>query len=305
MPEGVNELARRQILAASEQALRKAGVYGVVPTPLDAVGQANGVEAVIDISQMPDDLVPKRSRVQRRSRCQRRGFCGERGPDFGREHRGHRLPESSLATRREHNPYQHRRHQPRPERIHPDLRLLPAWRRSLRDDGRERALPHSRQRIHHHDRAEHFRQLQRPDLVRPGRWGPLSHLRLPLLRRRRQRRPGRHWNDPPQRPRTADGDHRPGLAYARSHGQCARSSQPGRGGDDLLLPVRPHRPLRIAHVHPDRRYGLLRPPAVSLAARPQAAEHLPLPDRRHQPLRHHARPRPHPAHRPLKPNSLR
>lgn len=64
MPE-LNELARRQILAAAEQALKEAGAYGTVPTPLAAVGEANGVEAVIDISQMPDDLVPKRSRVQR------------------------------------------------------------------------------------------------------------------------------------------------------------------------------------------------------------------------------------------------
>ncbi len=32
-----------------------------MPTPLGAVGTAAGVEAVIDISQMSTDLVPKRS----------------------------------------------------------------------------------------------------------------------------------------------------------------------------------------------------------------------------------------------------
>jgi hypothetical protein len=63
--ETVNELAQRQILAAAEQALRRADAYGVVPTPLGAVGESAGVEAVVDISELPTDVVPKRSRLRK------------------------------------------------------------------------------------------------------------------------------------------------------------------------------------------------------------------------------------------------
>ena len=65
MTETVNELAQRQILAASEQTLRRADAYGVIPTPLDVVGEAAGVGAVIDISQLPTDVAPTRSRVRK------------------------------------------------------------------------------------------------------------------------------------------------------------------------------------------------------------------------------------------------
>lgn len=65
MAEQVNELARRQIQAASEQALKRADVYGVIPTPLKAVGERSGVVDVIDISQAPNEIVPKRSLVRK------------------------------------------------------------------------------------------------------------------------------------------------------------------------------------------------------------------------------------------------
>jgi hypothetical protein len=55
--ERVNELARRQILGAAQQALKRAGAYGAIPTPLDAVGEAIGVAEVIDIGQLPEDIV--------------------------------------------------------------------------------------------------------------------------------------------------------------------------------------------------------------------------------------------------------
>lgn len=65
MADGINELARRQILAATEQALRHADSYGVVPTPLKIVGEAAGIEDVIDISQAPAEIAPKRSRLRK------------------------------------------------------------------------------------------------------------------------------------------------------------------------------------------------------------------------------------------------
>lgn len=62
----MNDLAKRQIRAASEQALRRAGVLGVVPTPLDAVSRAAGVTETIDISQLPRELVARRPNVLKR-----------------------------------------------------------------------------------------------------------------------------------------------------------------------------------------------------------------------------------------------
>jgi hypothetical protein len=56
----INDLARRQILAASEQALRQADALGIVPTPLAQVGDALGVEAVIDISHLPEEVAIKK-----------------------------------------------------------------------------------------------------------------------------------------------------------------------------------------------------------------------------------------------------
>lgn len=57
MNEQVNDLARRQILIVATQALQRADALGVIPTPLDDLGEAIGVEAVIDIGQLPEELV--------------------------------------------------------------------------------------------------------------------------------------------------------------------------------------------------------------------------------------------------------
>jgi hypothetical protein len=63
--ELVNDLAQRQILAAAEQTLRRAEAYGVIPTPLGIVGEAAGVGAVVDISQLPAADVPTPSRLRK------------------------------------------------------------------------------------------------------------------------------------------------------------------------------------------------------------------------------------------------
>lgn len=55
--ERLNDLARRQILGAAQQALKRADAFGIVPTPLDDVGEAIGVAEVIDIAGLPEDLV--------------------------------------------------------------------------------------------------------------------------------------------------------------------------------------------------------------------------------------------------------
>jgi Zn-dependent peptidase ImmA (M78 family) len=51
-----NELARRQILAAAERAIREAGVAGIHPTPLQEIEETIGVKDVIDMSELPDEL---------------------------------------------------------------------------------------------------------------------------------------------------------------------------------------------------------------------------------------------------------
>ena len=60
------DLARRQILAAAESALLKAGVAGVIPTPLDAVATAAEITEIIDISQLPTDIAARKPRAMRR-----------------------------------------------------------------------------------------------------------------------------------------------------------------------------------------------------------------------------------------------
>lgn len=60
MSEPINELGRRQILAAATQALQRADALKIIPTPLNDVGEAIGVEAVIDISNLPEELVRKK-----------------------------------------------------------------------------------------------------------------------------------------------------------------------------------------------------------------------------------------------------
>jgi hypothetical protein len=60
LSEAVNDLAQRQILAAATQALQCADALGVIPTPLDDLGKAIGVGAVIDIGHLPEELVVKK-----------------------------------------------------------------------------------------------------------------------------------------------------------------------------------------------------------------------------------------------------
>lgn len=50
------ELARRQILAFSESALKKADVLDVLPTPLDAVAAAVDIAEIVDIGHLPTAL---------------------------------------------------------------------------------------------------------------------------------------------------------------------------------------------------------------------------------------------------------
>jgi hypothetical protein len=62
----IDDLARRQIRAATRSALTRAGVLGVVPTPLDAVSEAIGIAETIDISQMPPGMVARRPNALKR-----------------------------------------------------------------------------------------------------------------------------------------------------------------------------------------------------------------------------------------------
>jgi hypothetical protein len=52
----VNALAKRQIRAATEATLRRAGVSGIVPTPLDEVTRSAGIVEILDIAKLPDEL---------------------------------------------------------------------------------------------------------------------------------------------------------------------------------------------------------------------------------------------------------
>jgi hypothetical protein len=61
-----NELARRQIMAATQGALRAAGVLGIIPTPLEAISQIAGLGGVVDISDLPPDLEAKKPPAWRR-----------------------------------------------------------------------------------------------------------------------------------------------------------------------------------------------------------------------------------------------
>jgi hypothetical protein len=60
LSEPINELGRRQILTAATQALQHADALGIIPTPLNDVGEAIGVDAVIDISHLPEELSRKK-----------------------------------------------------------------------------------------------------------------------------------------------------------------------------------------------------------------------------------------------------
>src|SRR5262245_1129905 len=55
-----DELARRQILALTDSALRNAGVTGIIPTPLDVVAKTAGITEIIDISRLPADIAARK-----------------------------------------------------------------------------------------------------------------------------------------------------------------------------------------------------------------------------------------------------
>ncbi len=52
----MGDLARRQIVALTDSALRNAGVTGIIPTPLDVVAKAAGITEIVDISRLPRDI---------------------------------------------------------------------------------------------------------------------------------------------------------------------------------------------------------------------------------------------------------
>lgn len=62
----INPLARKQILYVVEKKLLKADVAGVFPTPLDRVAEAAGIEEIIDLSDMPNELKVKKPNALRR-----------------------------------------------------------------------------------------------------------------------------------------------------------------------------------------------------------------------------------------------
>lgn len=63
MSRQINELAQRQILAVATQALQAADALGIVPTPLDELAEAIGIGAVIDIGELPEELLAKKPPV--------------------------------------------------------------------------------------------------------------------------------------------------------------------------------------------------------------------------------------------------
>jgi Zn-dependent peptidase ImmA (M78 family) len=62
----INELGRRQILAAAEKALKNADVLGVVPTPLEQLAERVSIAEIIDVSDLPEDLVAKKPSALRK-----------------------------------------------------------------------------------------------------------------------------------------------------------------------------------------------------------------------------------------------
>jgi hypothetical protein len=56
----------REIVALTDRALRQAGVEGVLPTPLEGVAQVVEIGEVVDIAEMPTNLVVKRPSLLKR-----------------------------------------------------------------------------------------------------------------------------------------------------------------------------------------------------------------------------------------------
>lgn len=62
----VDPFLRRQIMGLSEAALQAADVIDVLPTPLDQVAKVAGIAEVVNIADLPDELVTARPRGWRR-----------------------------------------------------------------------------------------------------------------------------------------------------------------------------------------------------------------------------------------------
>lgn len=58
--EPLRQFTRRRVAGLAEDALRQAGVVGVLPTPMDAVQRVVGVRERIDMSELPQDLAAQK-----------------------------------------------------------------------------------------------------------------------------------------------------------------------------------------------------------------------------------------------------
>ena len=59
----ISEFSRRAILRACDQALRRADVAGILPTPLEEIACVAGIREIIDMSQIPRDLEMKKPKL--------------------------------------------------------------------------------------------------------------------------------------------------------------------------------------------------------------------------------------------------
>jgi hypothetical protein len=62
----IDPFLRRRIIATAESTLQAAGVVDILPTPLQRVAEAAGVAEVVDISELPEDLVIRKPGPLRR-----------------------------------------------------------------------------------------------------------------------------------------------------------------------------------------------------------------------------------------------
>ncbi len=62
----IGDLTRRQLLAVSDKVLQPAGDVGILPTPIDTVTEAAGIAEVVDIADIPEDLLAKKPAAWKR-----------------------------------------------------------------------------------------------------------------------------------------------------------------------------------------------------------------------------------------------
>ncbi len=62
----LSEYTQRRVAGDMATLLQRAGVVGVVPTPLDIVGQAAGIEEVLDVGELPPKLLANKPSFLRR-----------------------------------------------------------------------------------------------------------------------------------------------------------------------------------------------------------------------------------------------